>query len=340
MLPDIGTLSGTATDDPGGSGIVLVEIAIKDRDANQWLESDGVTFSPGYKRHATVLDALGQESTGWTYTWTPQPGRYGMSLITQDGAGNEDSTRPWVTFTVSDQPQDVVGPDATVALPAADVTYQLAGFTGFSGSATDDVGVGEVEVAVKNRDLTQWWNGTGWQAGFMYLSATLTAPGEIATDWSYAWLPPAPGDYALLVRAKDTSENPDLTKPWVIFQITDLPLDDVAPNATVTTPTNNQVFAMGTVAIDGDATDNVGVEMVRVAIKNKQTNEWWNGSTWLGGFRWIPGDATLGTPGGTSTTWSYDFTPPSPSDFAVMVRADDTFGNQDPTKPWVNFSVS
>ena len=88
-----------------------------------------------------------------------------MSLITQDGAGNEDPTRPWVTFTVSDQPQDVIGPDATVALPAADVTYQLAGFTGFSGSATDDVGVGEVEVAVKNRDLTQWWNGTGWQAG-------------------------------------------------------------------------------------------------------------------------------------------------------------------------------
>ena len=75
------------------------------------------------------------------------------------------------------------------------------------------------------------------------------------------------------------------------------------------------------------------------AIKNKTTNQWWNGSAWEAGFRWA-GDATLGSPGNSPTTWSYDFTPPVAGSFAVMVRADDAAGNTDPSKPWINFSAS
>jgi hypothetical protein len=142
------------------------------------------------------------------------------------------------------------------------------------------------------------------------------------------------------VRAADTSGNLDPTRPWVNFQLTDLPPDDIDPDATVTSPLNNETFPMGTVNLNGDATDNAGIDRVRIAIKDKTTSLWWDGSAWQAGFLWIPGDTTLGTPGGTSTTWSYDFTPPAPGDFIFSVRADDTSGNLDPVTPWVSFSVA
>jgi hypothetical protein len=53
-------------------------------------------------------------------------------------------------------------------------------------------------------------------------------------------------------------------------------------------------------------------------------------------------DATLDDPDATATAtaWSYDWTAPGSGSFALWVRARDSAGNQDPTNPWIPFSVS
>ena len=208
-----------------------------------------------------------------------------------------------------------------------------------SGNATDNVGVGQVLVAVKNKTTSQWWNGSAWQTAFVWAgNATLGSPGAPSTTWSFGWAAPAAGSYSVQVRADDTSGNQDPTKPTVSFTVTSGAPDTQAPTPTTTVPTTNQTFPLGPVNVSGNATDNVGVTRVRVAIKNRTTSQWWTGSTWSATFVWAS-DATLGSPGSPSTSWSYTFAAPASGNYAMQVRADDAAGNFT-TNPSVNFVVS
>ncbi len=115
--------------------------------------------------------------------------------------------------------------------------------------------------------------------------------------------------------------------------------DSTAPDAAVTVPTSNQTFTSVPVALSGQATDNVGVAEVRVAIQDRVSKKWLrSGGTW-GAFQ--NQTATLGSAGAASTGWSYAFAPPggSSGQFSVQVTAVDTSNNLDPTKPWVSFNV-
>ena len=106
-------------------------------------------------------------------------------------------------------------------------------------------------------------------------------------------------------------------------------------------PTGNQAFPNGPVALSGNATDNVGVSSVQVAIRNRTTLQWRQANgTWGATFVWLNG-SVLGSPGGTSTTWTYNWTPPAgAAPYVVGVRATDSTGNLDTTPQWVNFSVT
>ena len=92
---------------------------------------------------------------------------------------------------------------------------------------------------------------------------------------------------------------------------------DVAPpQGIISTPQPNQVFGQTPVLIVGSATDDESVTAVRVAIRDRDSLEWWRGNGSWGSFIWL--NATLTTPGATSTTWSYSF-PGDPGSYAVFV---------------------
>lgn len=231
---------------------------------------------------------------------------------------------------------DVEPPDAVVTAPTNGQSIP-AGTVVMTGNATDNVGVTNVDIAIKNSATGQWWKGSGWGSGATYLPATLGAPGTNSTSWTFSWPAPGPGQYGISVRARDAAGNIDPTKPWVNFTV--VSGDTTPPDATVTVPTANQVFPLGTVTFTGNATDNVGVAYVRVAVKDRTTGQWWNGNSWQTAFVYFA-NATLETPGGTSTSWSFPWPAPSAGNYQLLVRADDANANIDPTKPFVNFSVS
>ena len=115
--------------------------------------------------------------------------------------------------------------------------------------------------------------------------------------------------------------------------------DAADPNGTVTSPTNNQVVQPGPRTFTGNATDDVSVTNVRVAIRNVTTMQWWNGTGW--GSTFVNLEATLTAPGTTSTAWSLAWTVPTgTANYAIQVTAVDGTGKVDATKPWVPFRVA
>ena len=136
-----------------------------------------------------------------------------------DGVGKVDATKPWVPFSYSPANPDAAVPNGTVTSPTPNQVVQPGPRT-FAGSATDDVSVTNVRVAIRNVTTMQWWNGTGWGTTFVNFEATLTAPGTTSTAWSLAWtVPTGTTNYAIQVTAVDGAGKVDATKPWVPFRV-------------------------------------------------------------------------------------------------------------------------
>ena len=103
--------------------------------------------------------------------------------------------------------------------------------------------------------------------------------------------------------------------------------DIAAPTVTVTVPRQDQAFTASSVQIVGDARDDVGVTRVTVAVKDRDTGQWWQGNgTWAAATKRL--DATVGSPGAPQTDWTFAFDPGRPGRFTVQVQALDPAGRR------------
>jgi hypothetical protein len=325
-------LTGTATDNVGVAG---VKVAVRNRDTGEWLRADG-TFG-GIQFIDAVLDTPGATSTGWSFPVTLSDGDWGISVRAEDGAGNRDSTRPWVVFSVlgGGAPVDADAPDATV-----DVPTRLQELTGpavvLSGEATDDVAVAEVRVGVQDRTSRLWLQADGTFGPFDRLPAVLDAPGTTSTGWSFAANLPD-GEYGVSVLAIDATEKRDPTRAWVRFLVSSAVQDTEDADTQVATPVLNEVLPGPSVVLDGTATDNVGVTRVGVSIRSRTTGGWLQSDGTFGSFAIL--DATMAAPGSAATDWTFAVDLPA-DNYSVFARSYDAAGNIESTRAFVRFSVS
>jgi len=80
----------------------------------------------------------------------------------------------------------------------------------------------------------------------------------------------------------------------------------------------------------GSADDPVGVSHVQLSIQQVATSRYWNGSSVSSSSQTFV-NATLSSPGGSSTNWSYGFvasTFPADGKYRVNIRATDSLGHQ------------
>ena len=77
--------------------------------------------------------------------------------------------------------------------------------------------------------------------------------------------------------------------------------------------------------MSGTSADATAVASVRVSIQNTATSQWWNGSGWVPATTFV--NATLDTPGGTETGYTYTFNPGVEGSYAVQVRGVDSLDN-------------
>ncbi len=218
-------------------------------------------------------------------------------------------------------PPDTQAPSSVIDQPVADSIIPSP--VSISGTATDNVGVTQVIVEVRNRDTGQWLRSDGTLGSWMELSATLGTPGGASTTWQYDTPVMPDGRYRVYVRAVDAAGNQQV-KINRKFVVAANGADTEAPVAVIDQPLADSTIP-SPVTMSGTATDNVGVTQVVVELRNRDTGQWLRSDGTLGS--WMELDATLGTPGGTSTTWQY-VTPSLPAGrYKMFIKGVDAAGN-------------
>ena len=317
------TVWGRAIDDVG---VTSVKVAIMNRTIGKWLQPDGSFGS--FHRFEAALSRPASQTTDWTYSAELPLGAYSLSVRAFDDDGNSSSLSPWRHF-------DVVA-DGEPAVPTAGF-----GFGGLLvgppielfGSATDNIGVVSVKVAVRDRDTGEWLHADGTFGPFERFEADLSDPGATHTGWSH-FVDVPEGDYSLSVRAFDAIGNSSSISPWHHFTIGP---DTIPPVPVAGFPYGKTLLSLGApVTLWGTATDNVAVASVKVAIRDRTTGMWLRPDGTFGSFHRFT--AELSDPGAMSTDWQYEVEL-AEGDYSMSVRAWDAAGNTMSLSPWHHFTV-
>jgi outer membrane protein assembly factor BamB len=114
------------------------------------------------------------------------------------------------------------------------------------------------------------------------------------------------------------------------------------PNTTIASPTDGSTVAnTGTINITGTATDNTSVSAVNVAVKDKNSGQWWNAATKTWSKSYQEAQASLTSPGAASTNWSSSFVAPTDGgQYLIQASAVDGGGQHDPLPASVSITVA
>jgi hypothetical protein len=171
-----------------------------DRLINSW--SDGV-FS-GLTATSATLDT----------------GVHNVVVEYYDNTGDANVSVALETIPVAPPPTpDTSTPDTTITTPANKANVPAGSVTA-TGTSTDDKGVTEVRIAVRNRDINLWLQGDGsWGAAYAYRLATIASPGATSTGWTIDVNLPTAGNFAFDARARDAAGNLDGSAAWRPFSV-------------------------------------------------------------------------------------------------------------------------
>ncbi len=233
-------------------------------------------------------------------------------------------------------------PTASITSPVDGQTISVTGPITIAGQVASTGFIANVEVAVQRQSDGRWWDGNtaSWETTPSVNLSPWVSPTAPAPSASYAYVFPS-ASFGQTYRVEVTARNRQgTTSDVAVSTVTvaaQLPPDTSAPDATVSSPVKNAVLAAGALTIQGSATDDRGVASVQISVKNTVTGTWLRADGTFGAFAWLP--ATLTSPGGTTTAWSKAMNLAKGS-YAVNVRTTDGAGNEDPTKPYIPFTVA
>ena len=234
---------------------------------------------------------------------------------------------------------DLQPPETSVTVPTLNQLFSGAGPFVLSGSASDDVTIARVNVAVQDRTSGRWLRADGsWNTAFAWLTGTVGTPNATSTTWRFSFTGPA-GLYTVGAQAVDSSNKWDASPAWVRFQVATLPSDLQTPNATIAMPTPGQVLpGAGPFTLTGSATDDVRVSAVDVSIRDQVSGSWLSADGSMSSTQvWLP--STLTPVSGATVTWRYVFAGPVGL-YNLAVRATDASGKVDPSPVTVSFEVA
>jgi len=209
------SFSGTATDNQGVEEVYTV---IRDKNTNLYLQPD-LTWGSAYKKIATNLSNQGGTSTNWSISYDLPDGDYWVKAVPKDTSGNIPASKPRSDFEVGQgQPPDTENPAGIITAPAQAATVNGPNVS-FSGTATDNVGVNKVFVAIKDKTTNNYLqDDLSWDPAYNRIETNLTNQGATATDWSMSFSLPN-GDFFVEVVVKDTSDNKNSPVPRTDFTV-------------------------------------------------------------------------------------------------------------------------
>ncbi len=326
------TITGTASDDVG-----VRRLSYTLRDANsRYLQTDG-SVEATYNSFSVQPDVLDALATTWSVEVTvPYEGEWKLQVLAYDTAGQsslDTVDRSWIVSSTGIAPSVTISSPVVMIPPTsvAAVAVSPGGTVTFSGSATDDEGLANVQITLRNTttgealatDGTWAVQSSGW-----YRITAINLPGTNA-NWSYTTpFTLTPGSYSFSVRATDDIGLSTSTTNQGRLTLTAQVAGDNAPNGLLDvtgTVTGLQSLSLN---LTGTATDDFGVASVRVAVRDADTNRYLQPDGSQSGL-FATLSASLETPNGTSTNWSLPLTLPNEGDWRITAYAYDTAGQQD-----------
>lgn len=329
------TITGSASDDIGVNGVSLT---LRDTQ-NRYLQDDG-TVSFTYNSFQITPDVVGATTTTWTYEVTvPFEDEWWGQVRSSDTGGQsslDTADRRWIVTTTGQAPTVSISQPVSMVPPTAvqPVTVTPGSPITFAGSANDDQSLHQVWVTLRNTSTGErlaadgsW--GTNVIAGSYRISPVNINQGSY--NWSYTTpLNLSPGTYTFTVSADDNIGLSTSSANQGRLTLNATIPGDSPPNATITptgTITGQQVLLLN---LTGSATDDKGVARVAVSLRDADTSRYLQpDGTMSASLAYL--DATMASPGATSTTWSLNRALPTQGDWNVTAYAWDSAGQQDPS---------
>lgn len=326
------TMTGTANDDKGVNSLTYWF-----RDSqNRYLQDDG-TVDDIYNTFRGEPDVIGATNATWSYDVTlPHEGVWRGSATAVDTIGQADLRSATRDFTVD---STAVAPSVTITQPVAmtppftvpALTVEPGGRITFAGTASDDAGLKNVEISLRNSSTGEnLGNDCSWGTNVSAGSCRISPVDISGANYNWSWTTPfdlRPGTYSFTVRATDDEDLTTSSSNRGSLTINAQYPGDGPPNTTMsfTAPTDGSL----NVNLSGTAVDETGVASVRVTLQDRDTGRYLQANGTMGvavAYR----EATLGTPNGTTTTWSLpQITLPSGGDWRFSAVAWDTRDQQD-----------
>ncbi|WP_107764742.1 beta strand repeat-containing protein [Nocardioides terrigena] len=334
------TVTGTANDD---KGVNSLSFWFRD-EQNRYLQADG-TVDDIFNTFRGTPDVIGATAATWSYEVTlPHEGVWRGSATATDTIGQADlrsATRDWTVDSTA------VSPTVTIAAPVSmtppftvpALTVEPGGRMTFSGTATDDEGLKNVEVTFRNSSTGEnLGNDCSWGLGISAGACRVSAVDIAGSTYNWSWTTPAnmsPGTYTFTVRATDDEDLTTSSANRGSLTVNAQYAGDLAPDGTMafTAPTDKSLI----VNLAGTATDDVGLESVRVSLQDRDTGRYLQANGTMAAaiaFR----NATLTPATGTAASWSLPaITLPSGGNWRFTAITFDSRGQQDPTPAQGNY---
>jgi tripartite motif-containing protein 71 len=206
------TLAASATDNVG---VTSADVAIKNGSTGTWLHQDGTWGS--FQWLPVTVDSPGATSTTYSYLFTaPNAGGYTFQTRASDAARLNSAAASRSFNVVSDD--DTTPPTATPTTPEANATVVGPQVT-VGGTASDNVAVDAVHVAIKQVDTGLYLRTNGTWGSFAWLPADIAGAGTTSASYTLTFTAPAIGGYSFQSRAQDTGGNYSNTKPTRLFTV-------------------------------------------------------------------------------------------------------------------------
>ena len=335
LLNNLQIIEGRATDNTGGGGIGVVDVAIQRASDN--LYWNGTAFAPG------PINLAAQAGGGfWTLNTTLragdnlQDGAYNITATARDKAGNSTATTIGVQVL-----NDVIAPVITWTNPTQGQNIQA--LTSLTGTTTDNAGgsgLNTAQLALLRTSDQFWWNGSAWQPDFAFLPATLNG-----NTFSNAGNLPAGADlqsggYVAIAYITDLIGNRGQQDVAFSFGAAPPSQDTAPPTVSIARPTENS-FVSQIAPISGTASDSAGgsgLDRVTIGLNRVADNYWWNGTAWTPTF--VELRTAL-----SGTNWTLNSGLPTGADlnngaYFVLAIAIDKAGNRDQTQNSFNVDTT
>ena len=320
------TFSGTANDD---EGLENVTITLRNNTTGDRLAADG-TWGTDVVAGSYLVSPinLGGTSYNWTYT-TPfnlKPGSYSFTVRANDDIGLSTSSANQGRLTINAQVEGDAPPNGLLNVTGTILGGQSLHLD-LAGTATDDLGVRQVLVSLRDRDTSRYLQPNNSMAtAFATRPATLATPDGTSTTWTLPVDLPTEGDWEVTALAYDTAGQQDLSTTGATARYRIYP-GDTAPALTenLLAPTEGTTFADGRIFVSGRAEDDRAMQRVEVGIVNAsgyylQSNGTFP-TTGTATASWRT--AFLNSPGTPGSNFSYTTPVVPPGAYTVQVRGVD-----------------